>query len=251
MAVAQNRNLIKNQLLKNDSVTVSGLSSLLGISEVSIRKYLSQLERDGFCIRTHGGAVLVPEKSPVTQPLSKVKQAIAKTAASLIQPGARIIVDSGSTTARLLPFLQQIPDIVVMTNSLPIATALTERSNNATILMCGGTWDPVSHSFQGQMSEKMIASYNFEWAFVGASGVDVDTGTATFHELTKLSQVMSDVSEQTVVMAESDKLSKKMPNIELAWSQISHFVTDNQITEEAVAQIRTHDVHVLLADKGE
>ncbi|MBE1286379.1 MAG: DeoR family transcriptional regulator [Alteromonadaceae bacterium] len=251
MTVAQNRNLIKNQLLKNQSVTVSGLSNLLGISEVSIRKYLTQLERDGFCIRTHGGAVLVPEKSPVIQPLSKVKQAIAKTAASLIQPGARIIVDSGSTTARLLPFLQQIPDIVVMTNSLPIATALTERSNNATILMCGGTWDPVSHSFQGQMSEKMIASYNFEWAFVGASGVDVDTGTATFHELTKLSQVMSDVSEQTIVMAESDKLSKKMPNIELAWSQISHFVTDNQITEEAVTQIRAHDVHVLLADKGE
>ena len=251
MSVIQNRSLIKSQLLKNQSVTVSGLSGLLGVSDVSIRKYLSQLERDGLCIRTHGGAVLVPEKAAPTQPLSKVKQAIAKAAASLIQPGARIIVDSGSTTARLLPFLQHIPDIVVMTNSLPIATALTERSNNATILMCGGTWDPMSQSFQGQMSEKMIASYNFEWAFVGASGIDVDTGTATFHELTKLSQVMAEVSEQTVLMAESDKLNKKMPNIELAWSQISHFVTDNLITEVAVEQIRTHQVHVLLAEEGE
>lgn len=251
MTVADNRNLIKKQLFKHGSVSVSGLSELLGISEVSIRKHLSQLERDRICIRTHGGAVLVPEKSPATQPHSTVKQAIAKVAASLIQPGARIIVDSGSTTAHLLPFLQQIPDIVVMTNSLPIATALTERSNNATILMCGGTWDPVSHSFQGQMSEKMIASYNFEWAFVGASGVDVETGTATFHELTKLSQVMSEVSEHTVLMAESDKLNKKMPNIELAWSQISHFVTDNLIADVAVKQIRTHQVQVLLAEEGE
>lgn len=251
MAVSQNLSLIKSQLLRNNTVTVSRLSELLGISEVSIRKYLSQLERDGFCIRTHGGAVLVPEKDVHALPLSKVKEAIAKRAASLIQPGARIIVDSGSTTARLLPYLQQIADIVVMTNSLPIATALTERSNNATVLMCGGTWDPISQSFQGQMSEKMIASYNFEMAFVGASGVDLNSGTATFHELTKLSQVMSEVSEQTVVMAQSDKLNKKMPNIELGWSQISHFVTDNKITEDACTQIQGYGVTVLLAEQGE
>ena len=163
----------------------------------------------------------------------------------LISPFSRIVVDSGSTTAHLLTYLQTIEGLVVMTNSLPIATALTQKSNNATVLMSGGTWDPLSQSFQGQMSEKMIASYNFEMAFVGASGLDLVKGTTTFHELTKLSQVMSDSSEQTIVLAQSDKLFKKMPNIELSWGKISTLVTDNLLNDDAQRHIQNYGVQVI------
>jgi DeoR/GlpR family transcriptional regulator of sugar metabolism len=110
--------------------------------------------------------------------------------------------------------------------------------------MSGGTWDPLSQSFQGQMSEKMIQSYNFEMAFVGASGLDLSKGTTTFHELTKLSQVMSDAAQQTIVLAESDKLFKKMPNIELSWMKISTLVTDNLLSDDAKHQIQQYGVQV-------
>jgi DeoR/GlpR family transcriptional regulator of sugar metabolism len=111
--------------------------------------------------------------------------------------------------------------------------------------MSGGTWDPLSQSFQGQMSEKMIASYNFEMAFVGASGLDLAKGTTTFHELTKLSQVMSDSSEHTIVLAQSDKLFKKMPNIELSWGKISTLVTDNRLHNDAQRHIQNYGVNVM------
>ena len=131
-----------------------------------------------------------------------------------------------------------------MTNSLPIANALTQNSQNATVLMSGGTWDPLSQSFQGQMSEKMIQSYNFEMAFVGASGLDLNKGTTTFHELTKLSQVMSDSAQKTIVLAQSDKLFKKMPNIDLSWSKVSTLVTDNLLSDDAKHQIQQYGVQV-------
>ena len=244
---------IKEALIASGSVNVLTLAKNLSVSEVSIRKYLSELEKQGFCIRTHGGAVLVqqPSQSHDVLAFDQNKADIAELAASLIPAGARIILDSGTTTAQMLPFLQKIPNLVVMTNSLPVATALTEHSKNATILMCGGTWDPLSQSFQGQMSEKMIASYNFEMAFVGASGIDLAQGTTTFHELTKLSQVMSAVSDQTIVLAESNKLCKKMPNLELPWLNISTLVTDNLISEDAVHQINQKGVVVKTTSKKE
>ena len=250
-------------------VNVVDLAQTLSVSEVSIRKYLTTLEQQGVLIRTHGGAVANASSSPnvqanlnnsptinttaeassLSQPAivdnDPCKHAIAATAAKLIAPFSRIVVDSGSTTAHLLPYLQTIEGLVVMTNSLPIATALTQKSNNATVLMSGGTWDPLSQSFQGQMSEKMIASYNFEMAFVGASGLDLAKGTTTFHELTKLSQVMSDSSEQTIVLAQSDKLFKKMPNIELSWEKISTLVTDNLLNDDAQRHIQNYGVNVM------
>jgi DeoR/GlpR family transcriptional regulator of sugar metabolism len=259
----------------SDVVAISGrvnvvdLAQTLSVSEVSIRKYLTTLEQQGVLIRTHGGAVANASSSPnvqanlnnsptinttaeassLSQPAivdnDPFKHAIAATAAKLIAPFSRIVVDSGSTTAHLLPYLQTIEGLVVMTNSLPIATALTQKSNNATVLMSGGTWDPLSQSFQGQMSEKMIASYNFEMAFVGASGLDLAKGTTTFHELTKLSQVMSDSSEQTIVLAQSNKLFKKMPNIELSWEKISTLVTDNLLNDDAQRHIQNYGVNVM------
>ena len=246
-----NLNAIKQSLSSKGKVYVGHLAEELKVSEVSVRKYLTALENEGVLIRTLGGAVIkeVPERAfALSQPAiiddNPIKRSIASAAAQLIQPGARIVVDSGSTTAHLLPFLQQIEGLVVMTNSLPIANALTQKSQNATVLMSGGTWDPLSQSFQGQMSEKMIASYNFEMAFVGASGLDLSKGTTTFHELTKLSQVMSDSAEQTIVLAQSDKLFKKMPNIELSWSKISTLVTDNLLSDDAKHQIQQYGVQV-------
>jgi DeoR/GlpR family transcriptional regulator of sugar metabolism len=252
-----NLQYISDSVALDGRVNVIELSKSLSVSEVSIRKYLSALEQQGVLIRTHGGAVVNAKPnsstpntiSTLSQPAivdnNPCKLAIAASAAQLIKPFSRIVVDSGSTTAHLLPYLQQIEGLVVMTNSLPIATALTQKSNNATVLMSGGTWDPLSQSFQGQMSEKMIASYNFEMAFVGASGLDLVKGTTTFHELTKLSQVMSDSSEQTIVLAQSDKLFKKMPNIELSWGKISTLVTDNLLNDDAQRHIQNYGVTVM------
>lgn len=247
---------IKDTLALNGRVNVVDLAQQLSVSEVSIRKYLTQLESQGELIRTHGGAVTHPHVSDVNPDATVIstaaivdndpcKQLIAAKAAELIPPFSRIVVDSGSTTAHLLPFLQTIEGLVVMTNSLPIATALTQKSHNATVLMSGGTWDPVSQSFQGQMSEKMIASYNFEMAFVGASGLDLAKGTTTFHELTKLSQVMSDAAQQTIVLAQANKLFKKMPNIELSWDKITTLVTDNQLSDAAQRHIQNYGVQVI------
>ena len=67
---------------------------------------------------------------------------------------------------------QHVRGLVVMSNSLQIASQILELENEPTLLMTGGTWDAQSHSFQGQQAETMLQAYNFDQAFLGASGLD-------------------------------------------------------------------------------
>ncbi|MDF2179650.1 DeoR family transcriptional regulator [Aliiglaciecola sp. CAU 1673] len=245
----QRRRAIVERLMAQGEVTVDELTHLFDISEVTIRKDLTELEHNGLLVRRYGGAVLT-HKEPSAQEDEKVsnrKSAIAKAAAALIRDNYRIIIDSGSTTSAMLPELGKRRGLVVMTNALHVASQLLELENEPTVLMTGGTWDNQSHSFQGQMAEQMLSAYNFDQAFVGAAGLDPQKGTTTFNELTQLSKVMAQVSRQVIVLAESDKLERKIPNLELPWSEISILVTDDQIPPLAKQQIEKQGVEVICA----
>uniref|UniRef100_UPI003F693E50 DeoR/GlpR family DNA-binding transcription regulator n=1 Tax=Neptunicella sp. TaxID=2125986 RepID=UPI003F693E50 len=168
----------------------------------------------------------------------------------LIHDHSRIVIDSGSTTAALLPYLSHKQGLIVMTNALHVAQTLVDDKNEPTVLMTGGTWDNQSRSFQGQMAEKILREYNFDQAFLGAAGLDLDKGTTTFNELTNLSRVMADVASEVIVMAESAKLEHKIPNIELPWSMISVLVTDSDISSSARTRIEQQGVKVICAEQG-
>jgi DeoR/GlpR family transcriptional regulator of sugar metabolism len=245
----QRRKDIIERLNQLGEVSVDTLSKAFSTSEVTIRKDLAELEQQGLLLRKYGGAVLIATESSTvsSEILSTRKIAIATLAATLIKDHNRIIIDSGSTTSALIPWVKDKTGLVVMTNSLHIANSLVEQENESKVLMTGGSWDAQSHSFQGQMAEQMLRAYNFDQAFLGAAGIDVDKGSTTFNELTQLSQVMAEVSNQVIVMAESEKLQRKMPNVELPWQSISVLVTDDQINFATKQLIENHGVEVMCA----
>lgn len=247
----QRRRAIIDMLNAEGEVTVEVLASRFSTSEVTIRKDLSALETNGLLLRRYGGAVPVPQEliaDPATEKVSIQKQILAKAAAQLIRDHNRIILDSGSTTtAALLSELSHKQGLVVMTNSLSIANALRELENEPTILMTGGTWDPKSEGFQGQLAEQILRSYNFDQFFIGADGLDLERGTTTFNELYSLSRVMAEVAREVIVIAESDKIGRKIHNLELPWSAIQVLVTDDRISPAAKTAIEQQGVRVICA----
>lgn len=245
----QRRRDILEQLHQTGEVTVDALANKHETSEVTIRKDLASLENDGLVLRRHGGAILMPTDASElnSEKVSKRKKIIASTAATLINDHDRIIVDSGSTTAALLEFLKDKRGLVIMTNSLQVATELLDQEQEPTILMTGGTWDTQSSSFQGKMAEQILRSYNFDIAFLGAAGLDAERGSTTFNELTQLSNVMAEVSRKVVVMSESVKFGRKMPNLELPWEKITTLVTDSDIGETDQRHLESKSVEVLIA----
>ncbi|MCI7479750.1 DeoR/GlpR family DNA-binding transcription regulator [[Pasteurella] aerogenes] len=248
----QRRHAIMQVLQEQGEVSVEQLVQLFETSEVTIRKDLTALESNGFLLRRYGGAVLMPKDlidESQEENLSNRKLAIAKLAAERITDHNRIIVDSGSTTAALIKQLNRKQGLVVMTNSLSVATELRALENEPTLLMTGGTWDTRSESFQGKVAEQVLRSYNFDQLFIGADGIDLARGSTTFNELVGLSQVMAEVSREVIVMVESQKIGRKMPNLELTWQQIDVLVTDDLLTEEIKQAIQAQGVEVLCASE--
>ena len=245
----QRRHSIITILNQQGEVSVDELSNRFETSEVTIRKDLAELEKTGLLLRRYGGAVAIPDE--VTQQFSaKIapnKLSIAQAAAKLIKDHNRIIIDSGSTTSGIVQQLNDKRGLVVMTNALQLANSIHELENEPTLLMTGGTWDPHSESFQGQVAEQVLRSYNFDQLFIGADGIDLARGTTTFNELTGLSKVMAEVSREVIVMVDSDKIGKRIPNLELAWQQVSVLVTDDRVEPAVVKQIIEQGVEVILA----
>ena len=242
----QRRHTIMQLLQEQGEVSVEQLGQLFDISEVTIRKDLSALETNGFLLRKYGGAILMPKEIiDENDELTKRKFVIAKAAAERIRDHNRIIVDSGSTTAALIKQLNLKQGLVVMTNSLSVATELRALENEPTLLMTGGTWDTRSESFQGKVAEQVLRSYDFDQLFIGADGIDLARGSTTFNELVGLSQVMAEVSREVVVMVESQKIGRKMPNLELTWQQIDVLITDTGLSEQDKQAILAHGVEVI------
>lgn len=244
----QRRHTILALLAEQGEVSVDELSKAFATSEVTIRKDLAALEKSGLLLRRYGGAVPMPQEliSDI-QPISQYKQAIARAGVARIREHARIIIDSGTTTAAMIPQLGHKPGLVVMTNSLNVARAISELEHEPVLLMTGGTWDPHSESFQGQVAEQVLRSYDFDQLFIGADGIDLARGTTTFNELLGLSRVMADVAREVVVMVESDKIGRKIPNLELPWSGIHTLITDERLSNEAREQLTARGVNLICA----
>ncbi len=243
----QRRHIIITELNKLGEVSVDQLAKKFDTSEVTIRKDLAALENSGLLLRRYGGAVPLPNEliEAKSDKVSKRKVSIAEKAATLIRDHNRIILDSGSTTSALVKELGNKQGLVVMTNSLAIAKEIHALENEPTLLMTGGTWDPHSESFQGKVAESVLRSYDFDQLFIGADGIDIERGTTTFNELLGLSQVMAEVSREVIVMVESEKLNRKIPNLEIPWSQIHTLITDEDMPMEFREKIIAQGINVI------
>jgi len=245
----QRRHTILALLAEQGEVSVDELAKRFATSEVTIRKDLAALEKNGLLLRRYGGAMTLPQEliGDSVQPISPYKQAIARAGVARIREHARIIIDSGTTTAAMIPQLGHKPGLVVMTNSLNVANALRELEHEPVLLMTGGTWDPHSESFQGQVAELVLRSYDFDQLFIGADGIDLARGTTTFNELLGLSRVMAEASREVVVMVESDKIGRKIPNLELPWGSVHTLITDERLDPEAREQLTARGITLICA----
>ncbi len=246
----QRRHTIVSLVQEQGEVSVDALARHFSTSEVTIRKDLAVLETGGLLLRRYGGAVPLPSEMVVdsnTDQDSKRKLAIARAAAERIRDHNRYNNDSGSTTSAMIHMLGNKRGLIVMTNSLNVAGALRELENEPTLLMTGGTWDPHSESFQGQVADQELRSYDYDQLFIGADGIDPERGTTTFNELVGLSRVMAEVSREVIVMVESEKIGRKIPNLELPWSGIHTLVTDEGLAGEAREQIQARGITLICA----
>ena len=216
-------------------VNVAELSEKYLVSTVTIRNDLNSLDKKGLIVRSRGGAV---RNSRIAKELSikekhcehlVVKQRLAVMAASLINDGESIILDSGTTTEEIAKQLHGHKNLVVMTNGLNIASELAV-SEHTNIMMTGGTLRKKSLSFYGRQAESSLVNLRFDKVFLGVDGIDEKAGLSTHFDLeANLNRMMSQISRETIVVTDSSKFNRNGFYIISPLDGIDTLLTDSRI----------------------
>jgi DeoR family transcriptional regulator of aga operon len=242
-------------LNSNGHVNVKELSENLGVTGVTIRNDLQQLEKKNILIRARGGAIKIDqvhsnEDFPLSDKQKKnfaEKREIGKKASELIDDGNTIILDSGSTTHQLAKNLKNFEDLTVITNALNIATLLADYKN-INVIVPGGILKKNSLSLVGIPAEKIFRDYFCDKLFLGVDGFDLDFGISTPNpEEAYLNQIMIEISKEVIVLADSSKFERRGFAFIASINRINTVVTDKGIKPDHKAKLENIGVKVVIA----
>jgi len=200
-------------LQKHERVSVRRLAEDFAVSPMTIRRDLAMLEEQGFLIRTHGGGLLAGKLRFLQRAFphysaSPQKVAIGKLAASQVQPGQTVMVDSGTTTLEVARNLPKDNGITVATTSISVAQELYGSPFH--LVLFGGFIREGFPSTYGALTEAMLKDFHVDMLFTGCDGADSKSGFYTTDlRTTCLEQSMICISDSVVVVAESTKFNSK------------------------------------------
>jgi len=233
--------------------TVQELATRFGVSVMTIRRDLAELEAQGELTRTHGGAMLsragIIEFSFKEQAERNAaeKQAIAREAARLVRSGMTLTLDTGTTTLEVARAIAGIPDLTVLTSSLAIASALYGRPNIALIL-AGGAVRTGNPDLSGWLTEENMKRFRVDLACIGADGADRDGVFTTDAGVARVSRAMMASAGETVLVADHTKFEKPAFVRFASWSDIGRVITGAAVStgtrawlEDAVKEITYAD----------
>jgi DeoR/GlpR family transcriptional regulator of sugar metabolism len=164
---------------------IGELAGLLGVSDMTVRRDLDTLARDGLLEKVHGGASVIERAADEPGFAAKSmrelpeKEAMAAAAAALVTPGTAVAVTAGTTTWTLARHLGQIPSLTVVTNSIPVADVMwrTGRSD-LNVVLTGGLRTP-SDALVGPVTSATIRSLHVDLLFMGVHGMAEHGGFST------------------------------------------------------------------------
>lgn len=233
-------------------IRVNELSERFDVSVMTIRRDLMVLEEQGLLSRSHGGAIsrrrfqLEPYFDQKGRRNRDEKTAIARAAASMVEAGETILVNSGSTT---LEFLRLLPDVElrVVTSNAGALSAL--QSPSIECIVVGGVYRSRSNSFVGGLAIRTLQQVYGGKSFIGVDGLSLDAGLTTPHhqEAEVAREMISRTSGEVIVLADSSKIGGIAPFLTAPLEAVDIVVTDSGLDEEYRAALEERGIRLVIA----
>ncbi|MEE1940778.1 DeoR/GlpR family DNA-binding transcription regulator [Streptomyces sp. TRM 70361] len=267
----QRRALILEEVRRRGGVRVNELTRRLNVSDMTVRRDLDALARQGVLEKVHGGAVPVSGAS-THEPGFEAKSAlelgakkdIARTAASMVAPGGAIALSGGTTTYALAQHLLDVPELTVVTNSLRVADVFhaAQRADGsphgvpagaATVVLTGGVRTP-SDSLVGPVADAAIRSLHFDVLFLGVHGISTRAGLSTPNLAeAETNRRLVRSARRVVVVADHTKWGTVGLSSFASLAEVDTLVTDGGMPEAVRAEIREQLPELVVAgtDRGD
>ena len=234
-------------------VDVNELAETFDVTPETIRRDLNELERQGLVRRVHGGAIPVERlglELPVAQRTgqnAELKERIAKAALDHLPDGGSIIIDAGTTTARLAEILPADRRFTVVTHALPIAAMLADRPQ-ITLLLVGGQVRPGTLAAVGSWAQTGYRGVLADVAFAGTNAISTVRGLTTpdlAEAAVKHALIAS--ARRTVVLADHTKVGRDEFAHVADLSEVDTLITDSEVDADMAQEIHDAGVEVVRA----
>lgn len=254
MTSEQRKQKISELLKENDSVRVIELSRLFGVSEVTVRSYLEDMEKKGLLTRIHGGAVssYKPYYSMSLNQRLEANQTqkvdIAEKIATLIRPNDTVMLNAGTTT--LLTF-RKFPaeyNLNIVTNS--IAIALEASSNpNYNVILVGGSVNTKYQFTYGSDAVKQLSMYHADKLILSVDGIDPVQGFTTYYNKeADVDVAMLNQSAERIIAADHTKFGHvafaKISDISVA----DYIVTNSLGDQKQIDLLKKAGVEIIVSN---
>ncbi len=234
-------------------VEVAALAEELGVTTETVRRDLTTLERHALLRRVHGGAIPIerlgfePALAARDSVLTAEKERIARLALTELPDEGSILLDAGTTTARLADALPTDRELVVLTNALPIAMSLSVRPN-ITVLLLGGRVRGRTQAAVDAWALQALADSYVDVAFIGANGISPERGLTTPDTTeSAVKRAMIRAARRSVVLADHTKVGQDHLSRFAALDEIDTLITDSGLDAMVADELRAQGPKVLLA----
>ena len=252
MNTQKRRNIILQLITEHGAVTVAELCERFGVSDVTVRRDLTALERAGLLRRIHGGAVSSRGRSYEPPFLTRAqesraaKEAIGAFAATLVQEGDSIALDVGTTTLAMARHLTHLHGITVVTASLPIANVLADHPQ-IRVILTGGILRAGEQSLTGTVATGTFARFHVDKAFIGIGGIDLQNGLTEYNvEDAEVKQQLIASSQHRIVLADSTKFGRTTFTSVAPLDAVHEIITDDALDDAFRVALEERDIRLHL-----
>ncbi len=243
------------EILRDElSVRGSRLGELLGVSEMTIRRDLDALERQGVVERTHGGAVFRQERvvgkfhyNSAVQENLREKQRIARRAADIIEPNDIIFLGEGTTCAQMIRYVDSGMPFTIFTNNLGVISEIEDKTGD--LILLGGAYNHTTRALAGPLTMEMISQVNVTKLFLGVDGFSLNAGLTTPNlEIATVERSMiRHTRGKVIVMADHSKFGLVAEIVITPIKNIDVLITDRKIPDDFEQDLRSMNVEVVIA----
>ncbi|MDQ6796333.1 MAG: DeoR/GlpR family DNA-binding transcription regulator [Chloroflexota bacterium] len=243
------RHLILQRVAEEQTIHVAELARDFRVSEMTVRRDLRRLERDGFLRQTYGGATAHLTRSfdlsfnARAVQHAREKRLIGLASARLVGEARSVFVGIGTTAEQFARSLAGRPDMLVVTASLPIASLLGSRP--VRVVALGGIVLRDELSCTGPIATATLARYRFELAVIGTAGLSARSGiTELTDEEAEIQRVALARSDRVICIADGSKVGAVAMAAVAPAGRLSTLVTDASAPEAELAGLRALGVQV-------
>lgn len=252
MIAVERQNQIIEKLRIDKVVSVHELAGQFNTTDMTIRRDLAALERKGLITRSYGGAVFnekvghEPEFLTRQGEESEVKSLLGQRAASLVTPGDSIGIDIGTTAIEVAKYVRDIPDLTVITASIPVINELA-TARGVHLICTGGELSPKDMSLNGHAATNMLQEYVLDKVFIGVAGISFDHGYTVFNMQDALvKRVLIERALEVIVVADSRKIGLARYASVCPVDAANKIITDSGISDEDRRNFENAGVEVII-----